>query len=366
MNDEKPEILLDGVIYNDWQKCAINLSIDDIADTFAVTATEFRPDHGDALKAVVRYGKETILTGHIETIDISTVPDQEGVRLSGRSDAGDLVDCSAIVAGGELRKLTLLEAARVLCKPFGITVRALVDTGAAFDKIKVEQGESVSQVLDRICRERGFNAWSDGDGGIVLGRPGWGRAQTSLRMRFTDGGQLRRDNNIIELSSTLTLSNRFDRLIMRSQAATTDTDFGLSAAQPEATARDDAVGRYRPKIITSDGAGTAADLQKRVDWEVARRVGKSTSVRYTVEGWRQVAGGDLWRPGLLVSVVDEPTNINSDMLITAVSLTLDEDKGGYRASLDLEPLAAWLPAPTISKAAGGAQYEALRRAAQGK
>ncbi|WP_417842972.1 phage baseplate assembly protein [Thalassospira sp.] len=365
MNDEKPEILLDGVIYNDWQKCAINLSIDDIADTFAVTATEFRPDHGDALKAVVRYGEETILTGHIETIDISTVPDQEGVRLSGRSNAGDLVDCSAIVSGGELRKLTLLEAARVLCKPFGIAVRALVDTGAAFDKIKVEQGESVSQVLDRICRERGFNAWSDGDGGIALGRPGWGRAQTSLRMRFTDGGQLRRDNNIIELSSTLTLSNRFDRLIMRSQAATSDTDFGLSAAQPEATARDDAVGRYRPKIITSDGAGTAADLQKRVDWEVARRVGKSTSVRYTVEGWRQVAGGDLWRPGLLVSVVDEPTNINSDMLITAVSLTLDEDKGGYRASLDLEPLAAWLPAPTISKAAGGAQYAALRRAARG-
>ena len=362
---DSPEIELDGKIYDDWQKCSFNFSISDIANSFALTTPDFTPDHGEDMAVKARFGDHELLTGWLEEVDNSTVPDQEGTRLSGRSKAGDLVDCSAIVPGGEYHNLSLLEACAGLCKPFGIGVSALVDVGDRFDRIKIEQGEEVGQVIDRICRERGLMAWSVGSGDIVLGRPGFARAQTDLRYRYTGSGQLRSDNNIIELSAKLTKANRHSKLIMRSQGQTRDDDFGIAAAQSEAAAVDDAVRRYRPKVLTSDGAGSSDQLRQRVNWEMARRIGKSTAITYQCEGWQQVPGGDIWRPGLLVAVEDQKNKIAEEMLIVSVGLTLDEDKGGYRTSLSVEPPAAWVPKPNFEKADGDAQYAALRRAVRG-
>lgn len=360
-----PEVEFNGRIYDGWQKCAINMSIKDIADSFALTVDDFSPASAGDMSVKIVIGDDPLLNGWLDDVDTSTVPDREGTRISGRSKAGDLVDCSAIVQGGELRNLTLLDACRSLCQPFGIGVSALTDTGARFDRIKIEQGETVSQVVDRISRERGFNAWSGGDGGIILGRPGFARSETVLRYRYTETGQLRTDNNVVELSGKFGMSGRFSRLIMRSQAATSDMDFGISAAQSEAVAIDQAVKRYRPSILTSDGAGTSAQLKERVEWEASRRIGLSTSISYQVEGWRQTPGGALWQPGLVVPVEDEKNDISDDMLIVGVSLTLDEDSGGYRTALSLEPKSAWVPKPVFKETDGDGQYAALRAAVQG-
>lgn len=323
-----PEIELNGRIYDGWQKCSINMSIKDIASTFALTVDDFSPEEVGDMAVKISCGDDLLLTGWLESLDNSTVPDREGTRISGRSKTGDLVDCAAIVQGSELRNISLLDACRALCKPFGVGVVALSDTGGLFDRIKIEQGEAVAQVVDRISRERGFNAWSSVDGGVVIGRPGFARSETVLRYRYTDTGQLRADNNIVELTGQFNMTGRFSKLIMRSQAATSDMDFGLSAAQSEAVAIDEAVKRYRPAILTSDGAGTSAQLKARVEWEASRRIGLSTSVSYQVEGWRQTPGGSFWKPGIVVPVEDEKNNISDDMLIVAVSLTLDEDSGG--------------------------------------
>ncbi|MFV1851648.1 MAG: phage baseplate assembly protein [Thalassospira sp.] len=360
-----PEIELNGRIYDGWQKCSINMSIKDIASSFALTVDDFSPEDVGDMSVKISCGGERLLTGWLDRVDTSTVPDREGTRISGRSKTGDLVDCAAIVQGGELRNASLIDACRELCKPFGVGVEALSDTGDRFDRIKIEQGETVSQVIDRISRERGFNAWASVNGGIVLGRPGSDRSDALLRYRYTETGQLRSDNNIVELSGSFDMSGRFSKLVMRSQAATSDMDFGLSAAQSEAIAIDEAVKRYRPAILTSDGAGSSAQLKARVEWEASRRIGLSTGVSYQVEGWRQVPGGAFWKPGLVVPVEDEKNNISYDMLIVSVSLTLDEDDGGYRASLSLEPKAAWVPKPVFKEADGDAQYAALRAAVRG-
>jgi prophage tail gpP-like protein len=68
---------------------------------------------------------------------------------------------------------------------------------------------------------------------------------------------------------------------------------------------------------------------------------------------------------LLVAVEDQKNKIAEEMLIVSVGLTLDEDKGGYRTSLSVEPPAAWVPKPIFAKADGDAQYAALRRAVRG-
>ncbi|KZB73243.1 MULTISPECIES: phage baseplate assembly protein [Thalassospira] len=360
-----PEVELNGRIYDGWQKCSLNMSIKDIAGSFALTVDDFSPEDVGDMSVKVRCGDEDLLTGWLDRVDTSTVPDREGTRISGRSKSGDLVDCAAIVQGGELRNVSLLDACRELCRPFGVGVSAVDQTGDRFDRIKVEQGETVSQVIDRICRERGFNAWAGTDGGVVIGRPGFARSEAVLRYRYTETGQLRLDNNIVELSGSFDMSGRFSRLIMRSQAATSDMDFGLSAAQSEAVAIDEAVKRYRPAILTSDGAGTSAQLKARVEWEASRRIGLSTGVSYQLEGWRQTSGGSFWKPGIVVPVEDEKNKISSDMLIVSVSLMLDEDAGGYRTSLSLEPLSAWAPKPVFKEAEGDAQYAALRAAVSG-
>ena len=172
-----PEVEFNGRIYDGWQKCAINMSIKDIADSFALTVDDFSPASAGDMSVKIVIGDDPLLNGWLDDVDTSTVPDREGTRISGRSKAGDLVDCSAIVQGGELRNLTLLDACRSLCQPFGIGVTALTDTGARFDRIKIEQGETVSQVVDRISRERGFNAMAEsfsGDLALLVRKPSCG------------------------------------------------------------------------------------------------------------------------------------------------------------------------------------------------
>jgi alanyl-tRNA synthetase len=62
---------------------------------------------------------------------------------------------------------------------------------------------------------------------------------------------------------------------------------------------------------------------QRAKWEAAVRLGRSWSADITVQGWRDGAG-KLWQPNTLAQVDDDFLAMHSELLISAVRNTLDE------------------------------------------
>jgi len=104
---------------------------------------------GDACE--VRMGDDVVLTGYVDEA-VDTLDDESHeLQVTGRDKTGDLVDCSAIHSPDQWSGLTLQAIAAILCKPFDIPVKAETDTGAPFPTVKLQPGETVFAVIERLC-----------------------------------------------------------------------------------------------------------------------------------------------------------------------------------------------------------------------
>lgn len=368
---EVVSVRVNGRIFEDWNSAQVTRSMTAAAASFAVAASWWLPRPGEPLFArpgdalTVEIGGVPVITGYIDAIDSTTEPEKAGVRISGRSKAGDLVDCDAIVKSQQLRGLDLLAIARTLCKPFGIGVAVDpgISVGKKFDLVEIEQGETVDAVLVRLARERGLLKWSTSDGGVVFGRGSRGRAAVALVQRLGPMGEPVAGNNVLTVTGKFSMSGRFSQVIVKGQSKWDLDAPALKSAQPRGRATDAGVARYRPKVINAENAATSSDMQKRAEWEVARRLGAATQVTASVDGWRQTPDGDLWDVGLTARVVSDMLNIDADMLVTAVSFRVDG--AALRADLTLEPPEAHTPEPVKPKGAGGGQWASIHKQVMG-
>ena len=120
-----------------------------------------------------------VITGYVDDVSPAYSATGHDVTVDGRdaTSQGDLVDCSAIHQPGEWRVSGTLEAiVTILAKPFGIPVKAECDTGTAFRKFRIEEGETAFEAIERACRMRAVLAAGDGKGGLRIIRAGSGRA----------------------------------------------------------------------------------------------------------------------------------------------------------------------------------------------
>jgi len=97
-----------------------------------------------------------------------------------------------------------------------------------------------------------------------------------------------------------------------------------TASQGQARATDADVGRYRPRVVISEGQGEGVTFQDRANWEVRVATGKSRRVRYTVPGWRG-RNGALWRPNTRVNVEDAYLDLSRELLISNVTYSLSNE-----------------------------------------
>ncbi len=368
---EVVSVRVNGRIFEDWSTAQVTRAMTAAAASFAVAAPWWLPRPGEPLFArpgdglTVEIGGAPVVTGYIDAIDASNDPDRAGVRISGRSKAGDLVDCDAIVKSGQLRGLDLLAVARTLCKPFGIGVAVDpgISVGKKFDLVEIEQGETVDAVLVRLARERGLLKWSTSDGGIVFGRGSRGRAAVALVHRLGPNGEPVEGNNVLTITGKFSAAGRFSEVLIKGQQQWSLDAPAIKSAQPKGRAVDAGINRYRPKVINAENAATPSAMQRRAEWEVARRIGAASQVTASVDGWRQTPEGDLWDIGLTVRVISDMLNLDGDLIVAGVTFRVDG--GALRCDLTLEPPEAHAPQPAQAKAAGGGQFASIRQQTQG-
>jgi prophage tail gpP-like protein len=327
---DKVTLSIGGEIYDGWTGVEIRRGLDTPVGSFTLSLAERAPgaDRPFAFKAgaacEVRIGGETVITGWIDALNPSFSSDGHAISVSGRDKAADLVDCSAVHKPGSWRNTKLETIAAELAKPFGIKITAKASTAPPIKRFALQQGETVLEAIERLCRYRGLLAVSTVAGDIELVSPKAGEATERLAQGET----------ILTAEGTHDVSERFSDYIIKGQSSGDDEASGKTVSQPKAESRDPAVKRHRPIIIIGEEQSDAGSLKKRASWEATVRAGRSQSATITVPGWRTPAG-TLRDRGVTVEVAAPWLFMEGAMLVTEVGLMLDQD--GTRTEFTVAP-----------------------------
>ena len=342
------DLLASGRSHAGWQAVQVRLGMDQCAGMFSLQVSERW--HGQDADRPIAAGErcelqidgETVITGWVDearqTIDASS----HTVELTGRDATGDLVDCSAVRKAGQWRGLRIEQIAAELAAPFGVAVRADVDTGRPLASFALQEGETVFEAIERAARIRALLLVSDGRGGLLITRAGSARVATPLVL----------GDNILQARVGMDLRDRYSSYVLKGQAPGSDLFNGTSASQVKALASDPGVRRHRPLIITNDAPDMAATLQQRALWEANVRAARSYDIELTVQGWRHAGG--LWRPNAVVPVVATALRLDADLLITHVMFSLDERGSTTTLRLTREDAYTVLPLKAPAAAVAGA------------
>lgn len=343
-------LTVDGQVHRGWRAAKVAMGLDAAAAEVSIELAErwSRAGDGEQLRRAVRPGAafslaledEVVVEGFLDVLDVRYDHRSHTLTVRGRERTGDLVDCAATVDGPyEFARIGLEEAARRICAPFGIRVRAEGVPATPFPRFSIQPGETAFEAIARGARERAVIVTGDGRGTLLLTRAGQGgEAAGALRL----GGQ---DGNIRAADGSFDFTKRHSLVVVRGQA-----EGSAAGAQGQARAADADVTRHRPRVVLAEAQGDGAPFQDRATWEVRVAAGRSRKVRYTVPGWRG-ASGALWRPNTRAMVEDAYLGLARELLIANVVYSLSDE--GTLTGIECVPVDAYALIPERPRRRGG-------------
>lgn len=341
-------LLVDGYEHRGWTAVQVQRSIDALADSFdlqlATNLGDLAPvEILEDSPCEIRFRGELLLSGYVERVERSYTATSRTYTASGRSRAGDLVDCSAIHAPWS--QTPLLQIAQELCDPFGLQVsNQLFEALPTEPRFVVEQGETVFAALDRLARAHGMRLASAPDGSVLFTKTGL--------LRYPDV-VIEAGVNVEEGSLVRSMEERFSRYIFRAKLAASDENFGENTvAKYEVT--DEGVSRHRPLVVDSDNQRGQAALERAAAWERNTRAGRSRPLQYSVVdpldpggSWLHARG--IWEPNIIVAVRDSILGVEGEFLVTEVTLSRSVDQGTRTQVTLMYPEAYDVKAPKPKK-----------------
>lgn len=336
-------LLVGGANYTGWESVKITKSIETVAGTFELTASERWANAGkdwpinEEDECVVSIGKDTLITGYVDSREPEYAEGAHSLSISGKDKAAAIVECSADLGVWEFVNYDVYKLAKKICDPHGIKVS--IQPGLQFTAVKklaVEPGDTGFTVLEHACRLAGVLPVSSGDSEIILTQAGDARAKTDL----VEG------KNIKRAKGKFDASGRFSTYKLLGQHATSPEFFGEQAAHIQASATDPNVKRTsRTLIVRPEGNVTAEYAKLRVQWEATVRAARADSVQITVHGWR-MSDGNLWPVNALVHVKSPKLRVDGDMLISEVTFEAASETGKL-TTLKLRRPDAFKPEPLV-------------------
>lgn len=340
------KLTLDGVSYDQWMSGEVSRDLKDFSGSFSFTfrdrdaAKKVLPYASWApvkrirtqMLAEIRIGRRLVLRGYVEDVQRDMADGSAQVVISGRDQTGDLIDCSALVDGpAELKNVKLEDAVAQIAKPFGLSVRTEVDTGAVFERYSIDLGETAFSAIEKGTRSRRTLILSDGVGGIVITRTGVTRAPADLIM----------PGNILSSSGRETTQGRYSKTVVRGQSERSGKSRSAasldSTAEPIGTdAREDGDGsatererkgtvatgiaddreieRYRPIVHLARSKADGTSAQDEAEWRSRTARGEADELMLTVKGHED--NGLLWTVNQLVYVSEPFQDYERDQLIS--------------------------------------------------
>ena len=339
-------VVTGGKTFGGWQDVRVTRGVERMPGDFEILLTERYPGQAGAVAlepgadCVVYLGNDRVITGYIDRIAPSLSPASHAVRASGRGKCQDLVDCSAMVKGAQVSGTTVLQLMTDLAAPFGIDVSAVGDVGdVQTPQFNVNLGETPFEIIDRVARWAQLLVYEDTFGNLVLSQVGTITAASGFQQGL----------NVQAASATFSMDERFSVYTAVLMSVDKLSDIG-DGGNTISSVTDSTVPRFRPKIIVSEQTQNGVNIaEKRLNWEKARRIGRSQAFEVTADSWRDSAGA-LWTPNTLVPVDAPALKLVSRRWVIGEVTYARGEGGGTTASLTIMPQAAYQPEPNVLQA----------------
>ncbi|MFT8463129.1 phage baseplate assembly protein [Acetobacter persici] len=350
--EDEVSVHVAGMTISGWQNVSVRIGLELMPSAAQIAFTEYQPDGqytvsiDPGMRCQVSIGQDLVITGYVSVVETNTGPDGNQMSMEIDSLSIDLVECSAEFATYQMSSTNALAICQQVSRPRGITVASTQGAGNTdIQQFSVILSETAYEVMERVCRLAGCIFYDQPDGSILLSPVGVQQAASG----FTEG------ENIEQISTRRSLRGRFSevRAIIQNPVVlfTPPTDenyvsqMDAVSAPPNALAADPGVPRTRPLLIPVElGDADYAVAKQRVQWEVARRYGRSQVIDLICDSWRDKTG-KLWRPNTLAAVKRKSWSAPQWWLIAEVEFVRGED--GSRAHITLMPPEAFKPEPLL-------------------
>ena len=332
------QLKINNRVFSGWISATVTRGLRQASATFDLSLT----DRWDGQQWAIRpydscelvYNNQTLVNGYVDSSSISYDDESHDITVTGRSKTADLVDCS--VASKQFNNQKIESIAQSLADPFGVKVTANVNTGDRIRSWKPDEGTSVFEAIEDLARLNALLITDNSNGDLLLTQAGTDRAPANLESGV----------NILSASGLFDVRDRFSDYIVKGQQKASDDIDAETAAHVVATIKDAGVTRYRPLILLAEEQVNTKVAQKRGQWEMNSRLGRSQVVTMTVQGWQ--VNNVFWSPNQLVRVKDPVLGVEAELLIASVQYLLD-GSSGTTCRLELMPIEAFSPEPPDDK-----------------
>lgn len=339
------ELIVNGQKHGGWLSVGVETSLEALASTFTVSATEHWPEQavdqrpikaGDPVEVRLESGA-LLLSGYIEQTQIDISKDARNLSFSGRSKTADLIDCSAPLR--QWKGATPAQIVGDLLKPFGIASAYYPSpgpngppspSGEGIALFQTQPTESVGDAIIRLAKQAGLLPYASPDGGLIM-KAAVASAAAPVTTLIIDA----ENANLKALTLATDTTEVYSEVSVLGQVATTNLRNGRSASQVRATAMAGTaalLNRYRPLRVMAETQMTLAQAQTRAGWEVKNRNARALRVNATVAGW--MVSGSPWSVNTLVRVKAPKLGFDRVLLVAGVRFSLD-DPGGTVTELSL-------------------------------
>lgn len=333
-------LLVDGQALQGWQSVTITRSAEAAAISFSLNATN---PAWSAQAQLLRKGKvveiyttlggdfgafgggDLLCTGYVDDYEADIGEGaSRAIVLSGRSKAGDAIDCPpAKHKTGLVENKDLLGVAKEFDE-FGIGFF----TDQKLKKIPMVQhvpGQSMFKTLEREARVHALLLTGQPDGRVKITRAGSNRHAGALIEGFPP---------VRSIKFRFSIRNKRSTIKVRGQ---TRLGVGKTALRQEVEVEDPSVERHRPEVVHHEGSNVEKELRERAEWQRLRRSGSGISAIFKVSTWRDEAGS-LWEPGRIVAIQSDTEEVDQDLAISSVAfaqVTGEGEGAGTFATLTL-------------------------------
>ena len=325
-------IVKSGSRYTNWEDIHIHKSMLNMCSAFGFFAPDFFEGDIDAWgiklgdEVTVEIDEQTVCTGYIDSMPIERHNRRGGtIQIDGRDKTCDLVDCSFTESANEWKGQTILKLLQKLCDPFDIScvVESNASGGVAkvIDTFKANEGDMVSDLIWRLCKEASVLPLSYGDGALTLTR-----ASTSEYATDIIESDTLQSGNVLWSRIEQTNKDRYSDYIVKGFGIGNDNKSLADFTHPIGEFSDGVIARNRPKVIFADSPTDNGKCQEQARWDARLRAGLSRARTYTIKDWAQTTG-ELWQINTLVQVIDEFSNFDGYMMIAKIDHFLDKRYG---------------------------------------
>jgi prophage tail gpP-like protein len=316
-------LAVDGTRYGGWLQIGIERSLDQFTDRFSFGYTDRWLDQGvawpirEGSRAQVHYKDSLLVTGWINTAEWMVSGDDWSLSSSGRSLSGDLEDSSAIHASGHWKNKAPISIVKELISPFSMTATSTAaDALLSMESFALQEAESVSEAIDRLCKQMSLLPVSKADGSIEL-----------LRADIPRGRVLTLPvHEAIERKVVHQDQDRHSTYYVIGQSRGRKNRTGEAVVKIKYNVTDDGVARHRPLVILADHAvAQTAQLKARAVWERNVRAGRA--MRY-VALFMGVLGpdGKPYTPGTHFVVQDEAFGVDDTLVLVSANIRASSDE----------------------------------------